>query len=79
MWRDLIRGIQNARKEAGFEVTDRIVWTVSGDEELHAALERFSQLVAEETLAVKIEWSDQAKGISVEAGEKTWTVSLAKA
>ncbi len=77
--RDLIRGIQNARKEAGFEVTDRIVLRVFGDEDLHAALDRFRQLVAEETLAVKIEWSGQATETPVEAGEKTWTVSLTKA
>jgi isoleucyl-tRNA synthetase len=77
--RDLIRGIQNARKEAGLAVTDRIALTVSGDEDLRAALDRFRQLVAEETLAVKLEWSSLSGGISVEAGEKTWTVSLAKA
>jgi isoleucyl-tRNA synthetase len=76
--RDLIRGIQNARKEAGLEVTDRIALAVSGDEELRAALDRFRQLVAEETLAVKLEWSSQTGGTPVEAGEKTWTVRLAK-
>jgi isoleucyl-tRNA synthetase len=76
--RDLIRGIQNARKETGLEVTDRIALTISGDEDLRAALDRFDQLVAEETLAMKIEWSSQAIGTPVEAGEKTWTVNLAK-
>jgi len=77
--RDLIRGIQNARKETGLEVTDRIALTISGDEDLRAALDRFDQLVAEETLAVKIEWASQASGTPVEAGEeKTWTVKLAK-
>ena len=77
--RDLIRGIQNARKEAGLEVTDRIKLALFGDDELHTALERFSQLVAEETLAVGIEWTKPKDGITVEAGEKSWTVSLQKA
>lgn len=76
--RDLIRGIQNARKDAGLEVTDRIALKVSGDDELRGALRQFNQLVAEETLAVKIDWADQVEGTSVEAGEKTWTVALAK-
>jgi len=95
--RDLIRGVQNARKDAGLEVTDRIVLTLGGDDELHAALDQFRALVAEETLAVGIEWraasgldgvaggasaaaaASGAAGTSVEAGEKTWSLSLRKA
>ncbi|MCX7775852.1 MAG: isoleucine--tRNA ligase [Spirochaetaceae bacterium] len=77
--RDLIRGIQNARKEAGFEVTDRIRLQVWGDSDLQAALTRFISLVAGETLASDIQWSKPAAGLSVEAGDKVWEISVAKA
>jgi len=81
--RDLIRGIQNARKEKGLDVTDRIILEVSGDDELRAALDRFGQMVADETLALRIDWKDIDKaminGFTVEAGDKAWIFNLEKA
>ncbi|MCE1207699.1 MAG: isoleucine--tRNA ligase, partial [Spirochaetia bacterium] len=44
--RDLIRGIQNLRKESGLEVTDRIHLAVSGDEDLAEAFRQYHALVA---------------------------------
>jgi isoleucyl-tRNA synthetase len=81
--RDLIRGIQNARKEKGLDVTDRIILEVSGDGELRAALDRLGQMVADETLALRIDWKDIDKaminGFTVEAGDKAWIFNLEKA
>ncbi|MCX8013016.1 MAG: isoleucine--tRNA ligase, partial [Rectinema sp.] len=77
--RDLIRGIQNARKEAGLEVTDRIKLTIDGDEQLRAALEQFKPLVAEETLATDIIWSAVPEGMAIEAGDRIWRIALRKA
>jgi len=81
--RDLIRGIQNARKEKGLDVTDRIILEVSGDDELKVALDRFGQIVAEETLALRIDWKSMdevmTNGFAVEAGDKAWMVNLRKA
>ncbi|HPN04093.1 MAG TPA: DUF5915 domain-containing protein, partial [Rectinema sp.] len=78
-----IRGIQNARKEKGLDVTDRIILEVSGDDELRAALDRFGQMVADETLALRIDWKDIDKaminGFTVEAGDKAWIFNLEKA
>lgn len=76
--RDLIRGIQNARKDAGLEVTDRIVLTVDGDAELKSALDQFRALVAEETLAIDICWSALPEGAAIEAGDRTWRIALRK-
>lgn len=79
--RDLIRGVQNLRKESGFEVTDRIALVASGDTDLAEALEEFRPLVAGETLAAGIEWTFAVleAATPIEAGEKTWLASIRKA
>jgi len=79
--RDLIRGIQNLRKESGLEVTDRIHLAVSGDEDLAEAFRQFHALVAGETLALAAEWKldMSSEAVSIEAGEKTWKAAIKKA
>ena len=78
--RDLVRGIQNLRKESGFEVTDRINLFVSGDSELEAAFNMFEDFVTNETLASKAEWSSSLNGATeVEADEKKWSIKIEKA
>lgn len=78
--RDLIRGIQNLRKESGFEVTDRIKLFVSGDGDLKDAFGKFKDFVSGETLATVQEWKDSlTKPTSVEADDKTWSISIEKA
>ena len=70
--RDLIRGLQNLRKESGFEVTDRIAVLLNGDAELREACEEFRVLIAGETLAESIEWTNSpaAEAVTIDAGEK---------
>ncbi len=79
--RDLIRGVQNLRKESGFEVTDRIAISLGGEGELKEALGQFRSLVANETLAESTEWTDSPgeEAASIEAGEKTWKIKIRKA
>lgn len=78
--RDLVRGIQNLRKESGFEVTDRINLSVSGDDELKAAYEMFRDFVVSETLASSSEFTDSiADGVEVDADDKKWRISIVKA
>ncbi|BDZ46561.1 hypothetical protein GCM10025866_24700 [Naasia aerilata] len=50
--RDLIRDIQQARRSAGLDVSDRIELRFEGDEDLAAVLEAFGDLVRAETLTV---------------------------
>jgi isoleucyl-tRNA synthetase len=76
--RDLIRGIQNARKEAGLSVTDRIKLNVHGSDTLKEAWERFADLAASETLAVKTVWEKTDGQIPIEAGEEIWLVKIEK-
>jgi len=74
--RDLIRGVQNTRKESGFSVTDRIELIIFGSDSLKEAWDNFSVTAAEETLAVKYEWKKIEGQIPIEAGDDTWLVKI---
>ena len=78
--RDLVRGIQNLRKESGLEVTDRITLTLSGDSELNKAYSNFADYISNETLADKIDWIEKPSSdfTSIEADDKTWSAKLEK-
>jgi isoleucyl-tRNA synthetase len=56
--RDLVRAVQQVRREAGLAVGDRIRLTVGADGEAGAALDAWSDLVAAETLAVEVVRAD---------------------
>jgi isoleucyl-tRNA synthetase len=54
--REIIRLLQDARKNAGFEVSDRIkVMWATNDDQLRHALEEHGKVIAEEVLAVAFE------------------------
>ena len=77
--RDLVRGIQNLRKSSGFEVTDRIKLYVSGESDLKDAFEEFKDFISNETLASASEWKEDLKdGVTVEADDKNWSISVEK-
>ena len=56
--RELVRPIQNLRKERGLEVTDRIRTEIFAEgkamEEISASLEHFKDYVASQTLSVEV-------------------------
>ncbi|GAC1479495.1 MAG: isoleucine--tRNA ligase [Candidatus Dormibacteria bacterium] len=52
--RDLVRKLQELRKQSGFSVEDRIRLTYEGDGPLVQALERWRDFIGAETLAVSI-------------------------
>lgn len=49
--RDVIRYVQDLRKEADFEVSDRIVLLLESEGELEAAITQFADVICAETLA----------------------------
>jgi isoleucyl-tRNA synthetase len=53
--RDVIRGVQQARKEADFDVSDRIRLTLTADAAVLAAVATHAELVKSETLALELE------------------------
>jgi isoleucyl-tRNA synthetase len=80
--RDLIRGIQNARKEMGLSITDRIELYIYGSETLKETWDMFGELAALETLAEKTEWTKAEGQIPMEAvsadGVDNWQVKIQK-
>lgn len=57
--RDIIRAVQQARRDADLEVTQRISLTVAGDPHTWKAMTEHQDLVMNETLAVQVGMSDQ--------------------
>ena len=64
--RETVNRIQNMRKEAGFEVTDRIVIQYSASDGLAQALRKHADWIRNETLALELDASDQPEGEHVE-------------
>jgi isoleucyl-tRNA synthetase len=54
--RDMVRAIQNARVDAGLEISDRILLSLGGDEELVATAREHEPYIAGETLAVEVRY-----------------------
>ncbi|MDR2602362.1 MAG: isoleucine--tRNA ligase [Spirochaetaceae bacterium] len=77
--RDLIRGVQNMRKEAGLNVSDRIKLYLFGSPRLKEALREKESLISGETLAVTIEWGEKSGQRPIALENENWLVSLEKA
>ncbi len=58
--REVVHAVQNARREAGLEITDRISLTLGGDAELLDAARAFEDYVAGETLATSVAYDGAA-------------------
>lgn len=66
MARELINRVQNMRKEAGFEITDRICVYVSHNDAMEKAIGNYSDYIKGQVLADNIEVSDDNRGTEVE-------------
>ena len=53
-WRELVNRIQNARKDSGLEVTDKIRLTIGKFENLEAAVEANRNYIMNETLTEEL-------------------------
>jgi isoleucyl-tRNA synthetase len=58
--REVVHAVQNARKDAGLDVADRISLALGGDAELLAAVRAHQDYVAGETLATSVSFLDGA-------------------
>ncbi len=77
--RDIIRSIQNLRKEKGLDVTDRIKLKMEGSSWLKEAVNTFEEHLLSETLAASIEWTKDADSKEVECGDAACFINLEKA
>ncbi|MET8151860.1 isoleucine--tRNA ligase [Actinoplanes sp. NPDC049668] len=78
--RDVIRVVQQARRDAGLDVSDRISLLVAATPAVSAAVEAHRDFVAAETLATSLALDPGATGFSGEAGDgEAVTVSVTRA
>ncbi len=67
--RDVVRVVQQARREADLAVTDRIDLVVSGSPETVAATSAFLDFVKGETLAETVSFAELSEGFTGEVGD----------
>jgi isoleucyl-tRNA synthetase len=68
--RDVIRAVQQARRAAGLEVSDRITLRLAGDATVRAALQQHRELIAREVTATALDVEDGvAEGTTAAVGE----------
>ena len=73
--REVISKVQTMRKDAGFEVTDRISLYYEGDDELAVALEAYGEMIGRTTLATSM-----ARGTAPEGSvSQKWDINGKKA
>lgn len=56
--RDVVRAVQQARRDAGLKVSDRISLRLAGDEAVRGAVEAHAELIKKETLATSLDFVD---------------------
>lgn len=80
LMRDLVRHIQNLRKTAGLQVDDRITLHITSADPLVAqAVERFSRIIQQETLATKLTTEPQEHRADAKIDGREVEVSISKA
>ena len=77
--REVVHAVQNARREAGLQVADRIVLTLGGDEELLAAARSHERYLAGEVLAVGVHFTRNGDGELASIEGRELRISVARA
>jgi isoleucyl-tRNA synthetase len=67
--RDVIRAVQQARRDAGLEISDRVALSLQGDDAVREAVERHQHLIETETLAERLTVASGAGEDAVDLGE----------
>jgi len=76
--REIVHAIQAARRDAGLEVSDRIVLTLAGDDALLEAARSHEPYVAGETLAVQVNYDGVDGGQRVRVDGRELRVAVAR-
>jgi len=67
--RDLVRVVQQARREAGLDVADRIKLTIQAPEEVVSAVRSHEEFIASETLALSVTYAPVENGFAGTVGD----------
>ncbi len=67
--RDVVRAVQQARRDAGLQVSDRIHLKLSADESVYPAIQAHTDLIKAETLAVTLDLIDGAALSTTSVGD----------
>lgn len=76
--RDIVRFVQNMRKDKDLYVSDRIVLLISGSEKLQKAVEAFQDYLSEETLTEKCKWVKAKDAKRVNCGDEECFITIEK-
>ena len=81
LMREIVRHVQSARKQAGLQIDDRIVLSISSDDsEISQAIDAFADVIKAETLAVELNSVvDESEKYDVKIEGKLVEISLKKA
>ena len=81
LMREIVRHVQSARKQAGLQIDDRIVLSISSDDsEISQAVDAFADVIKSETLAVELNSAaDESEKYDAKIDGKLVEISLKKA
>lgn len=69
--RELVNRVQNIRKEANFELTDKILLQIVDNPNLKESINEFSEYICREILATQIDWvSSLEEGVEIEINDQ---------
>jgi isoleucyl-tRNA synthetase len=77
--REVVRAVQEARKQAGLEVSDRISLELGGDDELLDAAREHESYIAGETLATSVDYGADGAGERATIEGRELRIALSKA
>lgn len=76
--REFVNRIQNLRKDSGFEVTDKIGVTIESNIDTDAAVTKFADYIASQTLAIAVVISHEKQTTELEIDEIRTTITIIK-
>jgi isoleucyl-tRNA synthetase len=77
--REIVHAVQNARKAAGLEITDRIDLTLTGDPDLLAAAQAHQDYLTSEVLATSVSYDEESNGAAAKIDGRELSIGVTRA
>lgn len=74
--REIVHAVQNARKDAGLEITDRIALTLAGDPDLLEAAQAHQDYLVNEVLATSVSYGGTPNGAAAKIDGRNLRISV---